>query len=778
MKYPVNIRKKSVLALMLLLFLSSCTVSRYIDDNTALLQSNRTVFKGIPSTVEKENYLLEIEQLYRQKGITPFNAWRYYYLSRPRKDTSALAQYLLKRSRKPDIYSEEEARLTSKSINNYMIQRGYFNAQTTHSMTSKGHWSTVTYTVEAGKRYVIDTLGYVVQDSTIRKLVNNSSQQSYLRPGAPVDQQLYQLEVNRITGLLQNEGYANFSSNFISPLSGDSLQGRVKATLEILPQKGNKAHARYRIGEVRVLSDVSPDASIENLQEKKVNGIQFLSETGRYFISPKSLSEHIFLQKGQEYSRLNYDKTLRRLGRLGAVRFVNIRPEQSPEAPDILNYNIYINPANPIALDGDLEINNSNISIINQRFLGVTGRLGIRHRNLFGGAEQNNFRVSAGVELNTTESAGRNNNYFFRVENVLQLPKFYDVPGLLKMLRWTGVGKYRLLNKRFYEQMKEDGTTRFSINADFVTQRLFYNYNSINLNYGYDLIQANRKKYAINQTGINYFTPSFSTQFVERILNNNEFLKRSLVKQFFTGFLFRDLSFSYTSQTNRAQETYSVFSNLEISGAEIAAAGLIRGKPITQFAGIELAKYARIDIDGRYTRVYNERHSAAGRVNIGVAAPFESSTEVPFVKQFFVGGGLSIRAWQLRSLGPGSYRDTTVQTSSLDLFQTGDFKLELNGEYRYRIWGVLETAVFVDAGNVWILKDDPQRPGAQFKPKRILQDLAIGSGLGLRLVFDFFIIRLDWGVKVKNPYLIDGSYWARGNFSERTNLNLAISYPF
>jgi hypothetical protein len=143
-KYTVNIRKKCVLVPLLLLLLSSCTVSRYIDEQTVLLQTNKTVFKGISSTAEKENYTLEIEQLYRQKGITPFNAWRYYYLSRPRKDTSALAQYLLKRSKKPDIYSEDEALLTSKSINNYMIQRGYFNAQTTHTLSAKGKWSAVT----------------------------------------------------------------------------------------------------------------------------------------------------------------------------------------------------------------------------------------------------------------------------------------------------------------------------------------------------------------------------------------------------------------------------------------------------------------------------------------------------------------------------------------------------------------------------------------------------------------------------------------------------------
>lgn len=778
-KGSINILKNGVIPGFLLLLLSSCQVSKYLDEQTQLLHRNKIQFDtAVPST-EKDLYLLDIEQLYRQKGISKFNAWRYYYLSRPRKDTSALANYLLKRSRIPEVYSETYAVNTSRSINNYMIQRGYFESNTTFDSESDGHWYSVTYKVNSGKRYTVDTISYVSQDPEIKSLMDKHADESFLKPGNPVDQQLYQQEVNRITTLLQNQGYANFFSNYVSPLSGDSLHGKVRVSLEILPQKGNKPHSRFRVGEVRVYSDVSPDFPAGSLIEKRYSDIHFLSETGKYFIKPEALAEHIFLQRGKDYSRTDYDKTLRRLGRLAAVRFVSIRPEQSAEAPDILNYNIYMNPSFPIGLDGDIEINNSNISIINQRFLGVSGRIGIRHRNLFGGAEQNIFRVSGGVELNTRESATRNNsNFFFRVENTLQLPKFYDVPGVFSLLSLVKKGNMSLLNQTFYRNLKEDGTTRFSVNADFVTQRLFYNYNSLNFAYGYDLIQANRKKYVLNQTGINYFTPSFSDQFVERILNNNEFLKRSLVKQFFTGFFFRDISHSYTSVQNKARETYTVFTNFEVSGAEIALAGLLRNKPITQLAGIELAKYMRLDVDARYTRIYNERHSAAARINIGIAAPYESSTEVPFVKQFFVGGGLSIRAWQLRSLGPGAYRDTTIQTSSLDLFQTGDFKFEINGEYRYRLYGILETAVFIDAGNVWILRNDPMRPGAQFEPRRMLQDLAIGSGLGIRLVFDFFIIRLDWGVKVKNPYPIDGSYWARGNFRELTNLNLAISYPF
>jgi outer membrane protein insertion porin family len=778
-KGSINILKNGVIPGFLLLFLSSCQVNKYLDDQTQLLHRNKIQFESEVSSTEKDLYLLDIEQLYRQKGISKFNAWRYYYLSRPRKDTSALAKYLLKRSKVPEVYSESDAINTTRSINNYMVQRGYFEANTSFDSEEEGHWHSVTYKILSGKRYTVDTLIYVSQDPEIKTLLDSHASESFLKPGSPVDQQLYQQEVTRITSLMQNQGYANFFSNYISPLSGDSLNGKVRVSMEILPQKGNKPHSRFRVGEVRVFSDVSPDFPTDNLVGKQYSGIRFLSETNKYFIKPEALAEHIFLEPGKDYSRTDYDKTLRRLGRLAAVRFVSIRPEQSVEAPDILNYNIYMNPSFPVGLDGDIELNNSNISIINQRFLGVSGRIGLRHKNLFGGAEQNLFRISGGVELNTRESATRNNsNFFFRVENTLQLPKFYDVPGVFRLLNLAKRGNVSLLNQTFYRNLKEDGTTRFTVAADFVTQRLFYNYNSLNFTYGYDLIQANRKKYVINQTGINYFTPSFSDQFIERILNNNEFLRRSLVKQFFTGFFFRDISHSYTSTQNKAKETYTVFSNFEISGAEVALAGLIRNKPITQLAGIELAKYMRLDVDARYTRIYSERHSAAARINIGVAAPYGTSTEVPFVKQFFVGGGLSIRAWQLRSLGPGSYRDTTIQASSLDLFQTGDFKFEINGEYRYRLYGILETAVFVDAGNVWILRNDPMRPGAQFEPRRMLQDLAIGSGLGFRLVFDFFIIRLDWGVKIKNPYPIDGSYWARGNFRELTNLNLAISYPF
>lgn len=759
--------------------LSSCKINKYLDENTVLLRRNHLKFEDPKAVPQRDQFAADISKLYRQEGISKFNAWRYYYLSKPRKDTSALIKYLLKRSVVPHEFSVKETEQTTRSIKNYMVQRGYFEAETDYSFEVKGRWVEVTYYITPNQRYLVDTLEYISQDSAIKSILDASVRESHLRRDQAVDQKLYELEVNRITNLLQNQGYANFFSNYIAPLKGDSLNGRVKIQLEVLRQKGDQNHTRYRVGQINVYSNVAPDFPNEKLFKTTYKNIDYYSENGFYFIKPKALHHHIFLHPDSIYARSNYDKTLQRIGRMPAVRFVTLRPVSSSIDQDVLNYNLHITPSQKIGIDGNVDLNNSNISIINQRFLGIAGRIGIRHKNLYGGAEQNMFNISGGVELNTLRDSLRtNSNYFFRLENTLQLPKFFDIPGVYRWLSFIKIGNFNLLRPQFYRLMKEDATSRFTFNGDFVIQRLFYSYNSFNFTYGFDLMQDNRRRYVLNQTGINYFTPSFTDQFVERILRNNEFLRRSLVKQFFTGFLFRDLLFSYTSIPNRARETYQMFASVELSGAEFTLLGWALNRPLKELGDIELSKYARVDLDARYTRVYNDKHSAATRINVGVALPYDTSQEVPFVKQFFVGGGLSIRAWQMRALGPGSYKDTTVQTSPLDLFQTGDFKFEINGEYRYRLYGIFETAFFLDIGNVWLLKEDPQRPNARLDMRRFLKDLAIGSGIGFRLVFDFFIVRLDWGVKVKNPYPINNSYWARGNFREMTNLNLAISYPF
>lgn len=776
-------RLKYYISIFLIVLLQACQVSKYIPEDQFLVKSNEIEFESDKPIQQKNTLSNELKALVQQEESSNFQASQYFYWHRPRPDTSSVGRYFIRRTKEPSFFSEPVTIATNKSMKNYMIQRGYFKADVDYDFKLDNKRADIFYTVYPGPRFTINKLEYKSQDTVIQNILRENRSNSFLRPGRPVDQRLYESEVNRITSLLQNKGYANFYSNYVEPLQGDSTGNKVNIVLEVSLQSDGKAHTSYTIGNVRVFSDYDPEFPLDRLEEDRFSGLRFLSKEGKYSISKRALSNNIFLKSGDVYSRENYNKSLRRLGRLAAVKFVTIRSEPDPYDSTVLHYNVFITPGPKIGLSVDLDINNSTLSNFNQQFLGFSARLGIRNRNLFGGAESNSFNISGGLEIDPRTSFNDVINFYIRLQDDIQLPKFVDVPGVFKFLDWIKVGDFKLLNKDFYDHVKGDAFTRISASSDFVIQRLFYNYTSLNFNYGFDLAIDNRKRWTINQTGINYFAPTFTADFEENILSQNPFLERSLARQFFTGFVLREVAFNYTSRTNRANETYTLLSNFEVSGLEIATIGLIMGRPIRNFFqdDVEFSKYVRLDIDGRYNKVYNERESAAFRLNIGIAAPYEISEDVPFVKQFFVGGGLSLRAWELREIGPGSYRDFNQQDRGVqDRFQTGDFKFEINGEYRLNLIWKLEGAAFLDIGNVWLLRADPNRPGAQLTARNFLTDLAVGSGLGLRLLFDFFIIRFDMGVKVKNPYKdpITNSYLARGTFGELTNPNLAINYSF
>lgn len=769
--------------LLFLLMGSGCQISKHIQDDQYIVRGNDIQFDTKNSIPRRARIESELSELILQEEISNLGAGWYFYWHKERKDTSAFGRYFMSRSREPAFFSEDLTKTTRNSLNNYMIQRGYFNSYTDFDYEFKDKSAYVTYTIRPDIQFKINSIEYFSKDTAIHRLINSKTSNRHLKKGVAVDQRLYELEVNRVTNLLQNEGYANFFSNFIEPLKGDSTGNKVDLVFEVLPQIDGSPHTKYTVGKVRVIPDYDPKTPLDQLIENRYDGLYFLTEDETFNISKKALNENIFLRSGSTYAREDYNKTIRRLGRLGAIKFVSIRPETDPYDSTIQNYNIFITPGPKIGLTADLDINNSTLSTFNQQFLGFTGRIGIRHRNFFGGAESNSFNISGGLELAQRSRSSDDNNYYVRLQDDLQLPRFVDFTGLFNLMSRVHFKDKYLINPGFYTKLKEDAFTRISIGSDFVIQRLFYDYVSLNATYGFELNIDGRKRWTINQIGINYFTPSFTDNFVENILNQNPFLERSLNKQFFTGFLFRELAFSYTSKPNRANESYAFLANLEVSGLEVATAGLIIGRPIEKVFNndVELAKYVRLDLDARYNKVYNERVSAAFRINVGIAAPYESSEEIPFVKQFFVGGGLSLRAWELREIGPGSFFDPNREARGLqDRFQTGDFKFEINGEYRLKLFWALEAATFLDIGNVWMLRKDPNRPGANITLDTFLEELAIGSGLGLRLVFDYFIIRFDMGVKIKNPYPdpVTGSYLAKGNFSQMTNPNLAINYSF
>ncbi|MEM1122785.1 MAG: BamA/TamA family outer membrane protein, partial [Bacteroidota bacterium] len=302
--------------------------------------------------------------------------------------------------------------------------------------------------------------------------------------------------------------------------------------------------------------------------------------------------------------------------------------------------------------------------------------------------------------------------------------------------------------------------------------------------------------YFIKQLGINVFQPTIGPDGIE-IFAENPFLERTFNRnQLFTGILIREFSLDFAGRGTNNNSSWRLLFNSEVSGAEallvhgIANQFRTEKKNDLRISELEFAQFGRFDLDGRFFNYLSPTRSFAFRLNAGIAFPFGTSQDVPYVKQFFAGGPNSIRAWRVRELGPGSYRDPATfpeyRENLTPFYQTGDFKFVFSAEYRYllfRFYGFdWFGSVFLDGGNVWTIKEDPNRPGSGLTT-RFWREIALGTGTGISIDFSYFIRRLDLGYKLRNPYPNPlGSYWAGQEFRELgfrgINYNLGVGRAF
>jgi hypothetical protein len=272
----------------------------------------------------------------------------------------------------------------------------------------------------------------------------------------------------------------------------------------------------------------------------------------------------------------------------------------------------------------------------------------------------------------------------------------------------------------------------------------------------------------------------------------SEFLKKSFGNQLFTGFILRNFNYNFANRANRFGERYNYRFSYEMSGLEILALNrawpLLSGKkePVWRIADLDFSQYLRLDQEAVYTRNFSENLAGALRIGAGVAVPFGDTRTVPFVKQFFVGGPSSLRAWRIRQIGPGGYvklNDQGLPDETQPFFQSADFRFEFGGELRFPLFLWFKGAVFIDGGNVWTLRKETERPGSELRWDSY-KNIAIGTGFGIRMDVDYFVLRFDLGLPIRRPYLYPGSntYWVKDLFSKMQlrdfNPNLAVGYPF
>ncbi|HKK74780.1 MAG TPA: BamA/TamA family outer membrane protein [Saprospiraceae bacterium] len=804
-----------LLIAVLFLLQSSCSSSKFLSDDEYLLKSNEIILNESEKIDNKRSLKYELSTLYRQKvnGKFFFIPRENFYFPPEQAEADGKNHTFRKWinrviAQPPVIFDPDQAEQTVDVMQRYLNDKGYYNAEVFFEDEIRGKSKMhLRYFVYPEKQLKVDTVTFESEDPIVDSLLQAISYRTLFQPGAALDRQLIQQEKTRISDYLRNNGYAKFTASYFPRrLEADTTisPNRAHVYLKVNRPYEDSLHRVFRVGRITVFPEYDIKQPPSAYRDTLIGQIHFRILNNEFLVRPQVILDAIYLKPETIYRQRNYDLTNQSLGNLSIYRFVRIEEVADSLYPQILNFRIELTPnkLNELGVDFELDYTNRSNTSGAGNLIGVSASPSLRNRNFLGGAEVFISDVSAGVEINPEDRNRFWNTIDFGTQQDLYLPRFRDY-----------LGFWRLLNKisfqrsdpsdysSFYEDIQASATTRIRTSFNYTLLLDFYRYNLLTVSYGYDYNRDKNNRYIINNLAIDYFNPTTQPRF-NSLLEENPFLARSFGDQLFTSLVFREFDYVYNGPTNRLGDRRYLGLNIETAGAEVWALnsiynGFANQADTFRIRDTDFSQYIRMEADVRLLRAYSGNTSLATRFAFGIARPFGFSTDVPYVKQFYVGGPNSIRGWPARSLGPGGFVDslTLNNNNPLLFYQAGDLKLEFNLEYRFNIFWRLNGAVFLDGGNIWTVRPDPSRPESQFllRSKVITgqdgqlviadpfyKQIALGTGLGFRFDFTYFIFRLDLGMPLKYPYRWrNGQYWVPpSEWLKDINLNFSLGYPF
>ncbi len=823
--FPSHPRLPLGLVVLLLALLSSCGVNKYLDDGQYLVRKNRIDLEKKVNVPNWRTYVLELyPRLEPQPNGRFFFAFRregFYLRQQARRDSSRYQGFVR------EIIAEEPAYLDTAAVEQsrlrvraYMLNRGYFEAEVTSVIDTVGkHAVQVTYEVFPGPMYRYDSVRYEVDNPQIVALLDSTRGQRLVNAGVRVDARDYDAEVVRLVTLMRNSGFADFYANSISPLDADSSGTNVNATLRILPPVEGGRHRVYTVGDVTVFPDVDPLATSTTVSiDTTYDGLRIIYEGAEMQLLPATLAENIFFRSGERYDQSEVSKTNLLLNQLGVFRLVNIQQVPSTDTEGAIDFLIQLTPAARRAFDGDPNVSFTDRQAVSGgqlSLIGLQAAGSFSDNNVAGGAEKLTISGDVGVEFNfgrlNQDSIQRLNTFETGITAALELPRFVDYLGVYRRLHGfntsvnEGAKPVRFISDEFYGALRDRGITNVSLSARYVRLLNFYETNTLSGTFGYTLVKG-RERYTINHLGLEYFRVEAAPEF-QTILDLTPFLQRSFGDQVFTAFLLRNVSYARRDPTGLWPGNWTYLIDFEQSGAELLAINALTNSlfgaegAYALGPGLDYARYGRLAVSVSQDLPIDRKNSFAWRLASGAARTYgfdQASRDVPYVRQFFGGGANSLRGWAARAIGPGAYRDTTqFNTQGGIPFQQADFRLEANLELRGPLSRVAATqinyALFLDAGNIWTLRQDPSRPLSQLSVRErrdengraltepFWRQLAVNTGVGIRWDIQFVLIRFDVGLKLRNPYEIDGTHWPSdfsNDYDSRFNIGIGLNYPF
>jgi len=757
-----------ILLVTLLLILGGCSNTRFLAEDELLYTGQKKVNISMVPEDMKSSSKSQLSQagstqkpnnsIYNKRVLPPIGLWVYNYwkVDEEKKFGNWLFKTL---SAPPVLVSDINPGLMAQKIENDLFDQGHFQAKAWSRVDTSARnprKAMVEYFVEVGPMYRYNEIEIDTALESIDTLLNLEDFRTLIKTGDQFKVDELAKARSGVSGQLQNLGYFYFNQNLIQ-LEADTALGNnhLDLVLRNSDEMPESVLSKFSIDSIHIYISKSSDSAVSILQPLHYKKLSFYS-SGDY-LKPEVVADALYFKPGDLYTATSYQNTLARLNKLGVFSYVRISYQAfNPDSlHNLLNVRIDLIMADQINLNLETDIVTKSTG-----FIGPGASIGVSHNNAFKGAEKVQIDLKGGFEWQwgpKQENQLGTFSYDFGINTGLTFPKLL-VPG--------GRSKIKgIMNQE----------TSIQQNFKILTRTQYYSmFSSLtNFKYSWGKTKTIRHSYSpiyINSVSILETTPAFDS-----IVEENIYIQKSFEEQFIVG-----MRYDFTYDNTHKQQLQNIYFQAGVSSA---------GNLLDLFAGIGketserpyevlnniYSQHVKLSTDFRYyLNGFNK--TLAMRLYAGLGIPYRNSTVLPYVEQYFSGGAYSIRGFIARSLGPGSFYDDEI--TYID--QSGDIKLEANLEYRFGISKITKGAIFIETGNIWLINEDVNRPGSHFSFDTFYKQLAVGTGVGLRFDFNFFVLRTDLGFPIRTPYLNDDKHWFSGSGGLFSNslFYLAIGYPF
>ncbi len=763
----MNIRHKIsifIVAISALLF-SSCSNTKFLTGDKMLYVGRKKidvvsdqkgkVSKTVEEIADEVTSYQPNNALMGLRVLPPVGLW-YYNYRKPEEGKKGGFLYR-KLEKEPVLLSHVNPEQRTLKIESELFGNGYFNADATYkidTIKSDPRKAKISYFIEVDEPYLLNEILNQPARDSIDTLINEYIPELNLKPGDVFNLETIKNEKRKLASMLNEEGYYFFGPENVEIVADTTeIPFRINLLIRKKTQTEPYVYQKYSINKVEVKVNQQPGETTSTLSTDtlRCEGIYITGQTG--YLKPEVICRSILFRKGDLYSETKHLGTIPLLNNYGVFQSVKVQFTVTDSIQHKLNVLIELKPKLDVSLSFEGAIQAKSTG-----FAGPTSEITITHANVSKAANQLQLRTFGGFEWQWGKR-GKNdlgtNSYNAGINSSFVFPRMI-VP--FKSIRE---------NKKLIA--KSVGTLGF----EFINSVKYYRMNSVNMGFGYQWNKNKKISHQFLPLRINIVSLQKTTAYFDSIVGSNPYVKRSFEEQTIIG---PKYDFIYD---NSARNNNGIFFQGEIS----TSGNLIdlfyqpgNSQRPHKVLGQVYSQFVKTTLDFRYY-THTAKKGWVMRLYAGTGVSYGNSSVMPYVEQYYSGGSNSLRGFTARSLGPGSYKP--VEYNGI-IDQTGDIKLEMNAEYRFPLTNLIDGGLFLESGNVWLLNADRNRPGAQFGFNSFADQLAVGTGAGLRFDFDFFVLRTDFGFPLRYPYNDGSGNWINnaGQMFSNFKFNIAIGYPF